>query len=277
MVIVTGVLTTIVLYCASYLSLLRLLRYPRNWEPATASAVAAPIAFTALTIVHTAWSPAGIDWVVLAVVCGFVAALFCVIAAPGIAFRPVATGFDALAKHSEHAGLWMLLPAAAIAAVMRDEKVSALLGTACAIEIQWYVRHRLNDRRAHLWPIEDDDLEVLRTQASGDLEGYARRHRIKELVIADDVQWRGCTRTTLPCPFNYYVNRLGMNSAPCCREHLRELFAVVAGWLEELRVDYWLEGGSLLGAVREGGRLIPWRTTSISRSCSSTRTPGTRS
>jgi hypothetical protein len=100
---------------------------------------------------------------------------------------------------------------------------------------------------------------VLKTQAKGDLEGFVRRHGIREIVLSDGaVGWLGCGKETLPCPFNLYLRRLGLNTAPCCREHMKDLCYFVASCLRDMGAVHWLEGGSLLGAVREGGNLLAW-------------------
>ena len=112
---------------------------------------------------------------------------------------------------------------------------------------------------ATLYPLNDRDLSVLETQVQGDLAAFRRRHGIRELVLSEGaVSWRGCGKRTPPCPFNLYVNRLGLNTAPCCRDHMRELSHHVATCLSEMGVVHWLEGGSLLGAVRERGALLDW-------------------
>ena len=110
-----------------------------------------------------------------------------------------------------------------------------------------------------LHPIEGRDLSVLKIQANGALDQFAKCHAMRELVTSGDaVSWRGCSKVTSPCPFNLYVNRLGLNTAPCCRERLTELYIDVGTWLDELGFVNWLEGGTLLGAVRENGTLLDW-------------------
>ena len=128
-----------------------------------------------------------------------------------------------------------------------------------AIELAWFLRQRWAGRRRQLKPLSDRDLSVAEIQAGGDLETFRRRHGIRELVLSEGAAtWRGCGKTTPPCPFNLYVNRLGLNTAPCCREHMKELSHYVAVCLSEMGVVHWLEGGSLLGAVRERGALLAW-------------------
>jgi len=138
-------------------------------------------------------------------------------------------------------------------------KLQAMLAAAMMIEMSWSLRQHLAGRRRRLHSFNDSDLAVLETQAGGDLEAFRRRHGIRELVLSgDNVSWRGCSKNTPPCPFNLYVNRLGLNTAPCCREHMREICHYVADRLRDMGAVYWLEGGSLLGAVRENGTLLDW-------------------
>ncbi len=138
-------------------------------------------------------------------------------------------------------------------------KLLAILVTAATIALTWFLRQRWAGRRRQLYALNTHDLSVLETQAKGDLVEFRVHHGIGELMLAGGtVRWRGCSKRTPPCPFNLYVNRLGLNTAPCCREHLRELCHYVAACLSEMGVVHWLEGGSLLGAVREGGSLLDW-------------------
>jgi hypothetical protein len=254
-----GVSIAVVLYSATYLSFVRTLRYPRNWlRPSLATWLPAA-GLTFLMLAHVSLSNDGIDAAALLVSAGFVGVLFTIVAAPAMAFRPASPLTEFLARHGDYAGLWMLAPAAIAAYAIPNARLHGILAAAMSIELAWYLRRRWADRRRRALQIQGRDLAVLETQAKGDLEGFARRHGIRELVLSGGaVAWRGCDKSTSPCPLNLYVNRLGLNTAPCCRERMKDLCHAVGAWLEEMGIVYWLEGGTLLGAVRENGALLPW-------------------
>ncbi len=264
---VISALIAAALYIATYLSFLRLLRYPRNWNLPTLPASLATAGLAAVMVAQVSVSPDGLDLAALVVSAGFVAVLFGIIAAPAIDFRPATQsglrpgmrsviGF--LAKHGEYAGLCMLGPALAVGYAVPNAELQGLLAVAMALELAWFLRHRWTGRR-QLYPLGDHDLVVLKAQAKGGLEGFARRHGIRELVLSDGaVGWLGCGKQTLPCPFNLYLGRLGLNTAPCCREHLKDLGYYVASCLKDMGAVHWIDGGTLLGAVREGGKLLAW-------------------
>jgi len=247
------------LYVATYLSFVRLLRYPRNWYPPSLPTALATGLLAALTVALVALSPDGLDRLALATSVGFIAVVFYIIAAPAIAFRPASRTVEFLAKHGDYAGLWLLGPALLTGLAIPNLKLQAVLATAMAIELTWFLRQRWAGRRRRLYLLNERDLSVLETQVKGDLAAFRRRHGIRELVRSNGaVSWRGCGKSTPPCPFNLYVNRLGLNTAPCCREHMKEISHQVDAWLSEMGVVHWLEGGSLLGAVRERGALLDW-------------------
>ena len=257
--LVIAALIASALYVATYLSFVRLLRYPRNWYPPSPPAALATGVLAALTVALVALSPDRLDRPALAVSVGFIGVVSAVIAAPAIAFRPASRTVEFLAKHSDHAGPWLLGPALLAGLAIPNLKLQVVLATAMAIELSWFLRQRWAGRGRPLYPLNDRDLSVLKTQAGGDLVAFRRRHGIRELVLSKGaVGWRGCGKLTPPCPFNLYVNRLGLNTAPCCREHMRDLGHYIAACLSEMGVVYWLEGGSLLGAVRERGALLHW-------------------
>ena len=259
---IAAVLIAAVLYAATYLSFVRLLRFPRNWLPPSPREVVTTGVLAVLTVAWVSLSPNAPDPVSLpglAISTGFIVALFFIVAAPAIAFRPANRAVEFLAKHAEHAGLWLLGPALVAGTTVPNIKLQAVLTIAMAIELSWFLRHRWARRRWRLYPLNLSDLAVLENQATGDLNAFRARHGIRELVLSEDaVGWRGCEKGTPPCPFNLYVNRLGLNTAPCCREHMRDISHFVAACLSEIGAVHWLEGGSLLGAVRENGALLQW-------------------
>jgi hypothetical protein len=70
------------LYIATYLSFLRLLRYPRNWYLPTLPASLATAGLAAITVAQVSVSSDGLDLMALVVLAGFIAVLFGIIAAP---------------------------------------------------------------------------------------------------------------------------------------------------------------------------------------------------
>ncbi|XP_015706673.1 fukutin-related protein, partial [Coturnix japonica] len=86
---------------------------------------------------------------------------------------------------------------------------------------------------------------------------------IKMEVMEDGKRrWYGCNKETPRC-FGTILSRTpqylieGRWTPPCCLKALRETAKHVVGVLEGSGVRYWLEGGSLLGAVRMED-IIPW-------------------
>jgi hypothetical protein len=64
-----------------------------------------------------------------------------------------------------------------------------------------------------------------------------------------------CTRDTPKC--NYAIFGPGTTLPACCTEHLLEVLEYVGNLLEQHGITYWLDYGTLLGAVRHRD-LIPW-------------------
>lgn len=256
---ISAALIASLVYAATYLSFVRLMRYPRNWHPPSLLGCIVTGSFATLLVAFVAVSPTEFDWAALAVSSAFIGIIFCVAGAPAIAFRPTYRPIQFIAKHADYAGLAVSGAALIASFGLSNIKLIAVLATALAIETAWCVRQNWPKRQRELYPLNGRDLSVLKNQAEGDIAAFRQRHGIHELVLSDGaVSWKGCGKQTPPCRFNFYVNRLGLNTAPCCREHMKELANHVAGFLTELGAVYWLEGGSLLGAVREGGKLLDW-------------------
>ena len=254
-----GAVIAAILYIATYLAFLRLLKYPRNWRLPSASMVVTTGALAVATVAFVSVSPEDTDIELMIFLTGFIIVLFGIIASPAIDFQPGnRLVVEFFANHGDHAGLWMLVPAVVAAYVLPSDKLHGVLIAAIVIELAWYLRHKWSNER-QLYPLTEHDLLLLETQAKGDIEGFAKQHGIRELNIsAAGVQWYGCSKNTLPCAFNLYTNRLGLNTAPCCREHMKDLAYFVSSCLADMGTAHWLEGGTLLGAVRENGNLLAW-------------------
>ena len=67
----------------------------------------------------------------------------------------------------------------------------------------------------------------------------------------------GCTTKTKRCPMRNWVRYDGKKiMPPCCRKHLRETIIYATQLFEEMNIMYWIDFGTLLGAVREGQPII---------------------
>ena len=255
-----GALIAASLYFLGYLSLLRVLRYLRNWYSPPLSLSLLTTGLALATVILVSFSPSGFSWLSLMLAASFIAYLFTTITATAVAFKPSAPRpvVHFLAKHAEYSGLW-IIPAATFAGyVLPEPKLLGLLVTAVAIELTWFLRGRCADRKSY--PLNTLDLSVLQTQANGDVADFAKQHSISELQISPNgsVNWLGCKKNSLPCPLNFYVNRLGLNTPPCCREHFEDLGRFVTDCLKDINATHWIDGGTLLGAVRENGAMLAW-------------------
>ncbi|XP_015521728.1 fukutin-related protein isoform X1 [Neodiprion virginianus] len=80
--------------------------------------------------------------------------------------------------------------------------------------------------------------------------------------VSGSVEWYGCSRETPRCfgsvvngiPSYLYQNRY---TPPCCLTGLRRVAHHVFDKLEEVGIRFWIEGDSLLGAMRNGD-ILPW-------------------
>lgn len=91
---------------------------------------------------------------------------------------------------------------------------------------------------------------------------YARLGVKRVIHAKGKIDWYGCSKETNRC-FDTVYNDMpeylyhGRWTPPCCLKALRETAQHVFSVLESCKVRYWLEGGSLLGAVRYKD-IIPW-------------------
>jgi hypothetical protein len=102
------------------------------------------------------------------------------------------------------------------------------------------------------------DLAILNLVANGNVPDFVRQHRLPLVQRDGTYYWLGCTRMGALCSPESHV-ALGLNTPPCCREHLRRMAKWVATRLNEAQVPYWVDFGTLLGIIRQGD-IIPWDT-----------------
>ena len=256
---VLGGLIAATLYVATYLSFIRLLRFPRNWIQPSQKEVLTTGLLGITTIAWVSLSSIGPDLNYLLIATSFIVIMAFIIAAPALCFQPANKALEFLARHSEHAGLWLIGPALVVCLIIPGSKLQSMLLTAITIELLWLLRQYWEKRNKVIYPLTSSDCSVFKIHARGDLKEFCQNNGIKELIVSEsDFSWRGCSKNTAPCPFNLYVNKLGLNTAPCCREHMRDISHYVSKCLLEIGAIHWLEGGSLLGAVREDGKLLEW-------------------
>lgn len=94
-----GFVIAVALYVVTYLSFVRLLRYPRNWCSPSLPLSLTTAGLVTITVSYVSVSSDGLDPVALAVSAGLIAVLFSIIAAPAVAFRPAPRWVEFLAKH----------------------------------------------------------------------------------------------------------------------------------------------------------------------------------
>jgi hypothetical protein len=246
------------IYASAYYQFLHLLRYRRIWFPTSNFEIGRCALTVALLLIVVSLPPSGFQPLVLGVSAAFVALLFFVIAAPAVAFLPTSPIFEFFAKHADYAGLWLAPVALAALIFVPNGNLYGMLLAAMLIEFIWFVRRRIQDGQRVKMVLSEHALTVLERQAEGDFPGFAKKYRIDELILDQaTVSWLGCAKSSAPCPFNLYVNKLGLDTAPCCRKHLIGLCRYVDDCLTDLGATHWLEGGTLLGAVRDGD-LLAW-------------------
>ncbi len=250
----------IFLYSIVYIAYLAALRHPRNWYPIPYGEKVLVTLLFILNILFCSVSTRAIDYMALLASGIFLIFVFLIIGAPSFALLPKSSiRWEFFTRYSDRLVLGLLLVVGITSYELSNTKLKTLFATAMLIELSWLLRlHLANQRRIQL-PLTGHSLSVLQTQAGDKLEDFIGKHKIKELIRVDnEIYWAGCSKSSPPCPVNYYVNKLGLNTPPCCIEHMKELCYAVDQVLKDLKIPHWIDGGTLLGAVREKGSFLAW-------------------
>ncbi len=64
-----------------------------------------------------------------------------------------------------------------------------------------------------------------------------------------------CNRSSTKCCHNYYSRE---SMPTCCKQHLIQILHYLVELFNEQKIHYWMHFGTLLGAVRENGKMIAW-------------------
>ena len=113
------------------------------------------------------------------------------------------------------------------------------------------------DRQARLMEARvADNLDVEKQRAESRMRTLANRvvqRRANEAML--DIRGHGgCTADTVRCP---EARIMLLDTPECCKTHIRRIMADVAEALDGAGIRWWIDYGTLLGWIRNGG-LIPW-------------------
>jgi len=95
--------------------------------------------------------------------------------------------------------------------------------------------------------------------AYGELQETANKNSMKKLVdeTTKQTMWFGCTSKGKSCSETPGARPAGTIVPPCCFEHRMEILRTLKELFDKFKVKWWMEGGSLIGALRNG-KFIPW-------------------
>jgi len=96
-----------------------------------------------------------------------------------------------------------------------------------------------------------NDQELIRT--------YAKSKNIDQFLeyTGECWKWRDLDPKTAGLPVQYMVDVLGLNSPECVTRKLVTFGQNITKILDEMGLDWWIDGGTLLGYERDG-QILPW-------------------
>ena len=256
---ILAIAITVCLYMIIYFQFLHLLVKPRLWLPVSKVEGTISILILTITLIYTSWGNSGINLWTLFSSTILIPCLYLLIAAPTFTqFRPAPKFIDFITANAWRIEPILLLLIIMTGIIIPSLKQRSLFMTAILVEGFWFLRIIWKRRYEKTKSLRAHDLSILKALAGkDDIKTFAKKNHIRELTFdKNEIRWKGCTQKAPPCPA--YINTLGINTPPCCRNNLEELFFKVSHSLTEAGISHWIDGGTLLGAVREDGNMVPW-------------------
>ncbi|XP_015434624.1 PREDICTED: fukutin-related protein [Dufourea novaeangliae] len=133
--------------------------------------------------------------------------------------------------------------------------------TAIGTKIHILSKHQFNEGKA-LYKNQQSQWKVQQLHLSRERLMFEKLGIKKVVRESNFIEWYGCSRESSRCfgsiingvPSYLYQKRY---TPPCCLSGLRKVAHHVFDKLEEVGIRFWLEGGSLLGAMKTGD-ILPW-------------------
>ena len=84
------------------------------------------------------------------------------------------------------------------------------------------------------------------------LASRIKQRRANEEMLAIKPGGRGCNKATLRCP---EARIMLIDTPECCKAHVRRIMADVARLMDRDGIRWWVDYGTLLGYIRDGGMI----------------------
>ena len=117
---------------------------------------------------------------------------------------------------------------------------------------------RTGQRQQRLAELRADEGVALRRASAESraqtLANRVKQKRVNEAVLNAGTAHAPCTRSTLRCP---EARIMLLDTPECCMGHVRRIMADVAQMMDREGIRWWVDYGTLLGWIRNGG-MIPY-------------------
>eukprot|EP00002_Diphylleia_rotans_P039891 TRINITY_DN9371_c0_g1_i2.p1 TRINITY_DN9371_c0_g1~~TRINITY_DN9371_c0_g1_i2.p1 ORF type:complete len:589 (-),score=89.19 TRINITY_DN9371_c0_g1_i2:176-1942(-) len=149
-----------------------------------------------------------------------------------------------------------------------DEKLFSLIGQ--IMEMKGFssaqdidCTHEVQRNHSHQYLVVLDNFWKMNYQIynyTSEFPALSQHFQFKQIEFdqsAEPVRWYGCSKSTKRCHKDEYFTK-GRWTPPCCRSHLTEMTLYIRNLFEKHGIPYWTDFGTLIGAIRHDGDIIPW-------------------